>query len=174
MLRPGDKIQVKIRREPDLSGEYEVTQDGTVRFPKVGEVEVNRISADSLRTLLISRYALSLRDPFIEVTALRRVTIFGAVRNPGFQYVDQTITIAGAVALAGGITPDGNQKKLELTRDGQQIMIKVADRHGMADSTLRSGDQVRVPERSWFSRNTALVASGFTGVALVIAAIIRP
>jgi polysaccharide export outer membrane protein len=173
-LRPGDKIQVKIRREPDLSGEYEVAQDGTVRFPKVGDVEVNQMSTDSLRTFLTARYALSLRDPFVEVTALRRVTISGAVRNPGFQYVDQTITVAGAVALAGGATPDGDQKKVELTRDGQIIPIKLADRHSMADSTLRSGDLVRVPERSWLSRNTALVASGLTGVALIIAAIIRP
>jgi polysaccharide export outer membrane protein len=174
VLQPGDKVQLKIWREPDLSGEFVVADDGVVVFPKIGPVVVGRLSADSLRALLVAQYSVSLRDPAIEVTVLRRVSVVGAVHNPGFYYADPTVTINGAVALAGGVTPTGNQKRIDLLRGGVRTQINLSRPIPIADSPLQSGDQVSVPERSWLSRNTALVASGFTGVALIIAAIIRP
>jgi protein involved in polysaccharide export with SLBB domain len=47
-LQPGDKLKVTIWREPDLSGEFEVQPDGSVTFPKIGRVQVDRLSTDSL------------------------------------------------------------------------------------------------------------------------------
>jgi hypothetical protein len=44
----------------------------------------------------------------------------------------------------------------------------------IADSPIRSGDQLFVPERSWISRNQALMAATITGtVSLIIALFVR-
>lgn len=172
--QPGDKVRLKIYREPDLSGEFVVPEDGVVVFPKIGEVHVDQLSTDSLRSLLVGQYSRSLRDPAIEVTVLRRVNVIGAVRNPGFYYADPTVTVKGALALAGGVTPDGNKNKIELLRGNERTDIGLSSGTTLADSPVRSGDQVSAPERSWFSRNTALVVSGITGVALVVVTILRP
>jgi hypothetical protein len=45
VLQPGDKVQLRIWREPDLSGEFVVAEDGIVVFPKIGRVQVDRLSA---------------------------------------------------------------------------------------------------------------------------------
>jgi polysaccharide export outer membrane protein len=171
--QPGDKVRLKIYREPDLSGEFTVPEDGTVDFPKIGSVKVNRLSTDSLRALLIAQYSRSLRDPAIEVTVLRRVSVTGAVRNPGFYYADPTVTVQGAIALAGGVTPEGNRNKVELLRGSKRTTISLTGATSLAATPIQSGDEVNAPERSWLSRNTALVVSGVTGLALVAVTIIR-
>lgn len=172
--QPGDKVRLKIYREPELSGEFVVPEAGSVDFPKIGEVQVNQMSTDSLRALLIEQYSHSLRDPSIEVTVLRRVNVIGSVRSPGFYYADPTITVRGALALAGGVTPEGDKNNVELLRDAKRTKISLASGAPLADSPIRSGDEVSAPQRSWFSRNTALVVSGVTGLALIVVTLVRP
>jgi protein involved in polysaccharide export with SLBB domain len=109
----------------------------------------------------------------VEVTVLRRVNVLGSVRNPGLYYVDPTTTVADALALAGGVTSDGKQNSFELLRGGKRLPVDLSLNSRLADSPLQSGDQLRVPQRSWLSRNTALVAAALTSVALVFAATIR-
>lgn len=172
--QPGDKVRLRIYREPDLSGEFVVPEDGVVSFPKIGEVHVNQLTTDSLRALLVEQYSHSLRDPSIEVTVLRRVNVIGSVRNPGFYYADPTVTVKGALALAGGVTPEGNKNKVELLRNNKRTSIGLSNQATLADTPVQSGDLVSAPERSWLSRNTALVVSGVTGLALIVVTIIRP
>jgi protein involved in polysaccharide export with SLBB domain len=172
-LHPGDKVRLKIYREPDLSGEFVVAEDGIVVFPKVGRINVEPLSTDSLTALLVSQYSLSLRQPAIEVTVLRRVNVIGAVRNPGFYYADPTVTVRGALALAGGVTPEGNKNRVELVRGTKRSSISLSDPSSLADSPVESGDEVSAPERSWFARNTGLVISGVTGLAVVIVTLVR-
>ena len=171
--QPGDKVRLRVYREPDLSGEFTVPEDGVVAFPKVGRVKVDILATDSLTSLLVAEYSKSLRDPAIEVTVLRRVNVVGAVHTPGFYYADPTVTVKGAVALAGGVTPEGNRNRLELTRGSMHKSFSVTGEPTLADSPIQSGDQVTAPERSWFARNTALVVSGITGLALLIVTVVR-
>jgi polysaccharide export outer membrane protein len=173
-LMPGDMVRLKIWREPDLSGDYRVDERGTATFPKVGEVAVGQLSTDSVRSLLISSYAHFLQQPSVEVTFLRRVQVLGEVKNPGLYNVDATMKLTDVLALAGGVTPTGNTKKIELRRDGKKIPFEISAQVESTDLTLRSGDQLRVPERSWASRNGGIIAAGITGAALLIAAVIRP
>lgn len=142
-------------------------------LPKIGSIEVGNLSTDSLRAFLMTRYSGSLRDPAIEVTVLRRVNVVGSVRNPGFYYGDPTVTINGAVALAGGVTSDGNANRLELTHRGGRQPTRFSRTSALADSLIQSGDQVRVPQRSWTSRNLGFVGGGITAMAILVAALIR-
>ena len=173
VLRPGDRVRLKVWREPDLSGEFEVDEDGIVVFPKVGRLDVQKVSTDSLKALLVARYAESLRSPSVEVTVLRKLNVLGAVKNPGLYYVDPTTTVADALALAGGVTPTGKQNSFELLRDGKRLPVELSRDSRLADSPLQSGDQLRVPERGWVARNPAVVVSGVTAAALIVAALIR-
>src|SRR5207244_7038612 len=83
ILRPGDLVKLKIWREPDLSGEFPVGTDGVVVFPKIGGYNVTGETAETLKGKVITAYQRVLRSPSIEFTPLRRVTGFGAVREPG-------------------------------------------------------------------------------------------
>lgn len=173
LLRPGDRVRLKVWREPDLSGDFDVHEDGIVVFPKVGRLDVQQISTDSLKSLLLTRFAVSLRSPSVEVTVLRRVNVLGSVRNPGLYYLDPTTTVADALALAGGVSPEGQQDRFELLRDGKRLPVELSSDSRLADSPLQPGDQLRIPQRSWLSRNTGLVAATLTSAAIVFAATIR-
>jgi len=173
-LHPGDIVRLRIWREPDLSGDFPVDGTGVVTFPKLGTMRVTEESTESLRSKLVSGYQVFLRNPSIEVMLLRRVNILGAVRNPGLYPVDPTMTIADVVALAGGATPDGNRRRIELLRQGQRLDVQLADAVRIADLPLRSGDQLFIPERSWIARNPGLIATALSaGVSLIIATFIR-
>jgi polysaccharide export outer membrane protein len=172
-LQPGDAIRLKIWREPDLSGDFQVDERGDVVFPRLGPMRVSHLGADSLKNLLVLTYATYLRDPSIEVSLLRRVNVQGAVRNPGLYQVDQTQTIADVLAQAGGATPDGKPDRVELLRDGVRTGIRLQKDTRLFGSAVHSGDQLWVPQRSWFSRNSGpLIGAGITATVVIITTLI--
>jgi polysaccharide export outer membrane protein len=164
LLRPGDVVQLRIWREQDLSGEFPVDQAGDVVFPKIGVQKVTEQTPESLRDRLLEQYQRYLRNPSIEIVFLRRVTILGAVRKPGLYTIEQSVTIADALATAGGTTPEGDPDKLEVLRGGEKLLTKLSQRTRIADSPIRSGDQLFVPERTWARRNSNTVAMVVTSV----------
>jgi len=169
-LRAGDVIRLRIWREPDLSGEYRVDEQGTAVFPKIGQLSVLGLQPDSLKARLITGYSTYLRNPAIEVTLLRRITILGGVRNPGLYPVDLTMTLADAYALAGGVSPEAKQDEVELVRGGERTRFKISKETRIADTEVRSGDQLYVPIRSWLARNPWVLTGGITaGVSILIA-----
>lgn len=173
-MHPGDVVRLRIWREPDLSGDFQVDETGSATFPKLGRIHVTAESTESLKSLLVRGYQEFLRNPSVEIVLLRRVNVLGAVRNPGLYSVDATMTVADALAVAGGATPDGDRHRIELLRGTSRTNVKISDQARIADLPLRSGDQIFVPERSWISRNPAVVAASLSAAAsLVIALLLR-
>jgi protein involved in polysaccharide export with SLBB domain len=173
-LRPGDVVRLKIWREPDLSGDFTVDERGVVVFPKLGPHSVAGKSAAALKEQLISEYQVYLRNPSIDVMVLRRVNILGSVGTPGLYPVDPTTTVADALALAGGVSAEGDPNKVQLIRNGQRLTTKLEGGARLAESQIQSGDQIFVPERSWLSRNSRVMGSVITAsVTLAIALFIR-
>ena len=99
--------------------------------------------------------------------ALRRIKVLGSVRTPGLYQVDPTMTVADAIALAGGVSPDGRGDRVDLLREGQRLTGNLEAQTRLGDTPIASGDQLYVPQRSWLSRNTAVIAAGITAAAVV-------
>lgn len=169
-LRPGDVIRLKVWREPDFSGDYPIDESGVATFPRLGRVSVAAFTIDSLKRSLVASYAAYLVNPSVEVTALRRVNVLGAVRNPGLYQVDPTVTVADALALAGGVADNGRSGQVELVRGGKRLPANLGGTTRLADTPIRSGDQLYVPQKSWLSRNVTVVAASISAVGLVAAA----
>jgi protein involved in polysaccharide export with SLBB domain len=156
-LRPGDAVRLRVWREPELSGDFPVDESGIVVLPKLGPRRVDTEHPDSLKRWILAAYSEFLRNPSIEVLLVRRIQVLGAVRNPGLYPVEPMMTVADAIALAGGTTPQGRSNKVELRRQGERVPGKLAGRLLIGESSIRSGDQIFVPERSWISRNPGIV-----------------
>jgi polysaccharide export outer membrane protein len=163
-VQPGDVVKLWIWREEELSGEFLVPETGVVVFPKIGPQQVTAMPMPQLRDTLLVEFRKFLRNPSIEISFLRRVNILGAVRKPGVYPLDPTMTVAMAIAMAEGSTPDGRGDRVELLRDGQRLVANINQRTRIAELPIQSGDQLYVPERSWVSRNTGLVATVVSGV----------
>jgi len=174
LIRPGDVIRLRIWREPDMSGEFPVDERGRVVFPRLGEYAILEDTPRTLSERLLAAYREYLRNPSIEITVLRRVRIIGAVYEPGLHLVDPTITLADALALAGGATSIGDPDKIRIIREGREMAVDIRQNTRIGDSPIRSGDQIFVPERSWVERNSRVVAAAITAtVSLVIALVLR-
>jgi polysaccharide export outer membrane protein len=156
---PGDVVRLRIWREPDMSGDYPVDAKGIATFPRVGTINVTRFGADSLQRLLVAEYAKYLKNPSVEIVLLRRVRVVGAVKSPGVYTVDQTMRVRDVLALAGGASAEGRTDRARLDRDGTSTEIDLSTSPRADEVALRSGDQLSVPQRSWFARNTPLVAA---------------
>jgi polysaccharide export outer membrane protein len=174
LLRPGDVIRLRVWREPDLSGDFPVDESGLVTFPKIGAFNAFDYSPLTLKKKLLETYAVYLRNPSVEVTMLRRINILGAVQKPGLYPVDATMTIADALAVAGGASPNGDPHHIELIRAGVRITESLSAETNINQTPLRSGDQLYVPERSFIVRNSGLVATAVSVTAsMFIALFIR-
>ncbi|RMH12679.1 MAG: hypothetical protein D6701_13220 [Gemmatimonadetes bacterium] len=172
-IHPGDVIRLRIFREEEMSGEFPVDEGGVAVFPRIGEVTVVNETPESLEAKLVAQYSVFLRNPNIEVTVLRRVQVRGAVRNPGLYTVDPTVTVADVIALAGGAAPNGEQDKVRIIRGGRVLEARLSGSETLGEALIQSGDQLFVPERSWFTRNSGVIAAAVGGVISLIAIIIR-
>jgi len=171
-LRPGDALRVRIWREPDLSGEFTIDESGVVMLPKLGAVRAVDEPVGALKTRIISSYATYITQP-VEVTPVLRVRVLGAVKTPGIYKVEPAMTLADAIALAGGTSPDANVKRIRLIRDGRPLDVALTPDATLGDSSLRPGDQVFVPERSWLSRNPGTIVGAMSATATLLWAIRR-
>ncbi|MEX1183129.1 MAG: polysaccharide biosynthesis/export family protein [Gemmatimonadota bacterium] len=170
----GDVIRLNIWREPDLSQSLTVPPDGVVIFPKIGAQQVAGRPLGEVRTTLLSAYREYLINPSIEIEVLRKVQVLGAVQKPGVYTVESTVSISDMLAIAGGVSPNGRQDRVELRRNDELIEVELLDQNGIADTPIRSGDQLYVEERPYLVRNTGMMAALLSGtIGLIIALFIR-
>lgn len=172
-LLPGDLIRIEIWREEDLSGEFPVAENGMVVLPLLGEQRVTGIPLTALRDGLLEKYRVQLRNPSITITPLRRINILGEVQKPGLYPIDPTVTLAGAVALAGGTTSAGDMSRIRIVRSGEMIRQRVGVAETLTAANIRSGDQIIVEERNWFSRNSTFVVSTLLSVTSIVIALVQ-
>ena len=173
-VRPGDVVRLKIWQEPDLSGDFTVNETGTVVVPKLGPVEAGGMLDAALRQALVAGFSEYLQHNSIEVIVLRRIQVLGAVRNPGLYPVDGTMSVADVLAVAGGTAQDARIDRVQLVRGGQRLDVRLTSTQRVADTPIRSGDQLFVPQRGWADRNTGTVVSVLTaGAGMLFALVTR-
>jgi len=163
----GDRLFIHMWGEERLSDTVLIDARGQVSLPKVGLVNVTTMPLLSLRDSLQERFSKYFRQPAVEVVALRRIAVSGAVWRPNIYYVDISTSLRDAIALAGGIADAGNPSKVYLVRGDLEIPIPNWQREQTLIGQLRPGDQVVVGRRSWLQMNALQVAS----FALVVASL---
>jgi polysaccharide export outer membrane protein len=173
VLRPGDVVRLRIWREPDLSGDFPVDELGRINLPLVGTYNVANETRESLHQKLLTAYRASVQNLSMDVIFLRRIAVVGAVRTPGLYPVDPTMTVADAIALAGGSTLDAANTTVTLTRSGK-VQIKNVDPAALVSSlATRPGDQLYVPPAGgFFSRNPWAAGTLIQSLVTVVVAIV--
>jgi polysaccharide export outer membrane protein len=156
-LGPGDVLEVRVYREPELSGVYQVGSEGDIVFPLCQRVVVAGLTpngaSDKFRDCLSAGF---MRDPQVTVVVKeynsKKVFVFGEVQKPGTFTFQDGMSIVQAVTVAGGFTRTASQNATSVTRrvKGQEVRIKVNVQDialGKAPNfTLEPGDIVFVPE----------------------------
>lgn len=114
-------LAVKVFKQPDLSGIYQVDLTGNISMPLVGNVQVADLTTFEFDQCLRQQYGIKyLVNPDISVgvksSTQRSVTVDGAVTNSGSFPVAGQISLIQAVAQAGGTTEDANPRRVVIFR----------------------------------------------------------
>jgi polysaccharide biosynthesis/export protein len=155
-FRAGDAVRVTVWQYPDLSGTFDVADDGTVVHPIFQSIQLlsmTRAQAEAAFRAILQRYEV---DPQFVVEPLYRIAITGEVRSPNVYTLTAQATVLQAIAEAGGPTPQARVDRVRLGRAGTEIHVDLSDPSGMQQQTrLRSGDQIIVDSRRSFWSHTA-------------------
>lgn len=158
IISAGDVLRVDVFGVDDLSGSFSVALDGTIRYPLLGQVPAEGLSATEFSAILASRLQESyLQDPDVSVTLeearMQQITVDGSVQEPGVYPVRGRMTLLQAVALSGGPTQGANPRRVVIFRtvDGQRMVAGfdlVDIRNGLADNPQVLGNDIVVVDGS--------------------------
>jgi polysaccharide export outer membrane protein len=145
-LGTGDKLKVVVFGEEDASGEYEIDATGAISARLIGRLQVGGLTVSEVEQALIEQYRGRgfFKNPriSIELVNLRPFFILGEVEKRGsYPYVNG-LTIAQAVAIAGGYTYRASRTRITIQRVGAPREVAAQE-----NDPVYPGDIVRVPER---------------------------
>ena len=168
-IRPGDLLSVTVYQNPDLTKEIEVSENGTITFPLVGEVSVSGNTPLAAAAIIEEKLIQGsfVRQPQVIVTVIesrsRTVSIFGQVRNPGkYQIEIGASTVVDFLTAAGGLLANASNTviiaKNSESKQPRKIMVdldslfKSDDLKGLnsSDMELDSGDIIYIPKAPLF------------------------
>jgi polysaccharide export outer membrane protein len=158
-LVPGDVIEVTVSSHTGYDRTLTIQPDGRIHFAVAGEIAAAGLTVPQLAARLQEGLSAELIDPRVTVALkeinrglLRRVSVLGAVKNPGSYELKQQSTLAELLATAGGPTPVADLRRISVTRaDGGKNVradLSRALRTGeVSDNVaLEPGDLIIVPE----------------------------
>jgi polysaccharide export outer membrane protein len=174
-VRSGDVLQIEVLEDATLNRTAIVLPDGQISLPLVGSVRAAGRSLADVQADLAARLAPNFAAAptvFVTLSALAERTpgtaaaprlmdiyILGAANTPGKVEVKPGATLLQALAQAGGVSPFGAKKRIQLRRVDKSGAEKVykfdldAIERGEAGggaTRLISGDVIVIPQRKLF------------------------
>ncbi|NUO47493.1 MAG: hypothetical protein HOV80_01410 [Polyangiaceae bacterium] len=161
-LGPGDRLVLILTGEIEASYQLDVTREGFIVIPQVGQLYVANLTLGELEQLLRKRLPqvhAGIRPDdrgsahfSISVAKLHsnQVYVVGDVQRPGSFMVSSAGTVLTALYAAGGPAANGSLRRIEVRRGGRSVdVLDVYDYlvRGDAshDARLQTGDIVFVP-----------------------------
>jgi polysaccharide biosynthesis/export protein len=156
-IAPLDVIEISVFGIPDLTRTVQVNSSGTITLPLIREVSAGGHTASELEHEIEAKLEKTyLHDPqitvYIKEFNSQRITVDGAVKNPGIFPIVGKTSLLQTIALAGGpneiADPSGilvfrtvEGRRMAARFDLRQIRSGKQD-----DPQLKAGDVVMVDE----------------------------
>lgn len=154
-----DVVEVRVYGEEDLSGDFRVSNDGTIDYPFAGRIAASGLRSGELQAIISAKLKDGyLKNPQVSVMVKewnsRKIAVLGQVQKPGSVVYFPRMTIVDAIAAAGGFTPIAAKNKVMLRREAKgggvnSKVLPVADisEGRSANVPLLPGDVLVVEER---------------------------
>ena len=156
-LTPNDVVSITVFQEPDMATQTQISRDGSVSFPLIGQVMIGGLSKGEAENLIANRLSEKyLVSPQVTVNvteyAPQTFTILGQVNAPGSYPVlmgEDIFTLPMALARANGNTRIGNLRNIKITRyEGDKISqftVNMLSSQGQ-QFVVQRGDLITVQE----------------------------
>jgi protein involved in polysaccharide export with SLBB domain len=162
----GDVIGVVLSGSKEQIFDMKVQLDGTVFFPELGSISVVGESfldiKNKFRNLIEQSYIGVSIDLSLKDLSAKKITIVGAVNNPGTYLVNPFTTISNSLAYSGGIQSIGSLRNIRLLRSNGDSFVfdlykLLIDGDRTNDITIESGDVIVIGAASKFINITGMV-----------------
>lgn len=149
LLGVGDKIEIVVYGENDLTTKIKISRSGFISFPFLDDIQVLGLSLKEVESKihagLLGDYLI---NPQVSVSILeyRPFFIHGQVMRPGGFPYQEDLRLDKAIALAGGLTNRASKVNWIITRTvkGQTVSIEASI------ATLIQPDDIIKIEQSFF------------------------
>lgn len=159
-IGPGDELDLKVWRNPDLSVKVPVRPDGKITAPLVKDVVAVGKTPQALSQEIEELLSTYIRDPSVSVVVtkivgdpLSVVRVIGQAQSPGAVPYQNGITLLDVMTKANGLTRKaaGNEGVLiRAIENNKQYRVRLDDllRHGdpTANIEIAPGDSIMIPE----------------------------
>jgi protein involved in polysaccharide export with SLBB domain len=168
-FRAGDRIDLNVRGEPDMTGEFTVEPGRTITLPNVGAIPLIGVLRSELEDHLRRELSRYLQNPSVQARSMIRLAIVGEVGSPGFYTLPASLLMEDVVMTAGGPTRSANLDRIRIERAGEVVWRDGTLQQAMLDSrtldqlSLQAGDRIVVPSRPappWRTALTVLTTAG--------------
>ena len=114
-IGPGDRLAIVVWDEPDLSGTFLVSREGTISHPLLENFPVAGKTLYELNHAFTAALAKDyLVDPRVQITIeeyhKRKVLVFGAVKQPGRYELQKDASLLRLMLECGGITEEAQDE----------------------------------------------------------------
>ncbi len=175
-LQVGDRIELTVEGQPDLSNTFTVVAGRLLVLPALGEVPLEGVLRSELQPYLTEYVARYIREPVVHARSLIRLEVRGAVAQQGFYAVPSDVPLTDALMMAGGPTALADVEKIRIERGTEVIWtdenLRAAIQQGrtLDQLSMRAGDGIIVPAQQAtfdFVRNGLLILSGIGTILLI-------
>ena len=146
-LNAGDKVQIAVFNEDNLSGSYVVAPSGEVTLPLAGSIKAAGLTLAEFQQAVVTRLKDGVvQEPSVTVNAveLRPYFILGEVKKPGKYSYLPDLTVLSAVATAEGFTYRANMHAIYVRHANDP-----SEREYPLTATMAvlPGDTIRISQR---------------------------
>jgi polysaccharide biosynthesis/export protein len=161
-LGPGDVLVLILTGDVELAYTLQVTREGFILIPQVGQVFVSNLTLEQLRDLFYTRLgrvysgvkrgpnATTRFDVSVANVRVNQVYVVGEVAQAGAYQISSLGTVFTALYAAGGVTERANMRRIAVQRAGATVasldlydyLLRGDTR---SDVRLETGDVVFVP-----------------------------
>ena len=125
-LGVGDEIIVSVWGAAEFQNPFTISKDGSIFPNRVGKIFLQGLSFQAARNVIASRFKRVLPpgsnvDIVLGKVRTIRVSIYGEVNKPGMITLSALNTPLSALQRAGGLTPIGNLRDIQIKRNGITI-----------------------------------------------------
>ena len=135
---------------------------------------VTGVPVGQLRPRIVEFLQNFEREPLVEVEPLLRITVNGEVRSPNTYLFGPEVSVAEAIARAGGATADGKMSRVVLERDGERRTLDLSSPSAQIEGeTIRSGDRITVNRGRQLLRDVVGPAASIASTIVSLLILVR-
>ncbi|RDV28127.1 polysaccharide export protein [Alteromonas aestuariivivens] len=147
LIGTGDRIEILVHGEDDLSFETTIGIEGTILYPFLGELMIAGRTTNEVRGIITQGLKGDYLDaPSVNVSIIeyRPFFILGEVKSPKSYSYRPGLTVDQAIAMAGGLSERASSEAIELKRtiDGEVKVFKKVSLNYL----VKPGDTITVSE----------------------------